>query len=84
MKVVARQACFPWGSMIHSIPTADRVAAPWALTSRWLDRLYQAATSVVRVVPRLRCLQNGTPELRMSQEWLEEHERQSRKHPDAI
>lgn len=66
--------------MIHSVPSADRVAAPWPSAGRWLDRLVQAATAVARWALRLCGLGTEMPEMRMSRDWLEEHERQSRKH----
>jgi hypothetical protein len=67
--------------MIHSVLSTDRVAAPWPLTSRWLDRLGHAATAVLRWVLRLCTSRN---DMRMSQEWLVEHERQSCKHSDDV
>jgi hypothetical protein len=66
--------------MIRSVHSAHRVAAPWLLTSRTLEWASQAATAVLSWMKRLRSLGSDTPELRMSREWLEEHERQSRKH----
>ena len=78
------KACVSWGSMIHSVPSTGRVAAPWPLSSRWADRLGQTVTAVLRRVLRRCGLGNDMPELGMSREWLEEHERQSRKHSDGV
>jgi hypothetical protein len=70
--------------MIGTVPSTDRVTAPWVLPSRWLDWLHQAATAVLHVALRLSGFEKGPPELRMSREWLEEYERRCRKHPDGV
>ncbi|HVG67769.1 MAG TPA: hypothetical protein VM785_06220, partial [Gaiellales bacterium] len=59
--------------MIHSVPDTDRIATPWPSTDRWLDRLMQTATAVMRWALR-RCGFGSMPELRMSREWLAEYE----------
>jgi hypothetical protein len=69
--------------MIHSVPNSDRVAAPWALTNRWLDWFCETSAAVLRRGWRLCGLGNDTPELWMSQEWLDEYQRRSREHPDG-
>ncbi|MGE3509813.1 MAG: hypothetical protein AB7N65_13120 [Vicinamibacterales bacterium] len=70
--------------MIHTVPNTERMAAPFALTIRWLDSLRHAAPAVVWTVLRQCGLGTGTPELRMSREWLDEHERHARKHDDYV
>lgn len=71
-------------SMIHSVPNADRVAVPWALTNRWPDWLCRACTAALVRVRLLGGFGSGTGELWMSREWLEEFERRSRKHSDGV
>jgi hypothetical protein len=70
--------------MTHSVPRADRVAAPWTSTGRWFDRPGQVMRAVVRRALRLCGFGNGTPELRMSRRWLEECEQRSRKCSDGM
>jgi hypothetical protein len=70
--------------MIHTLLNADRVAAPWPSTGRWLAWLVQAAAAVARLALRLCGFNREMPEMRMSRDWLEEHDRQSRKHPDGV
>jgi hypothetical protein len=69
--------------MMHSVPNTERVAPPWALPGRWLDGLRQFAGAVLLGALRLRGFASDTPELRMSPEWLEEHEQRARKHPEG-
>ena len=69
--------------MTHSVPNSDRFAAPWALTSRWVDCFCETSAAVLRRARRVCGLGNDMPELWMSQEWLEEYERRSRKQPDG-
>jgi hypothetical protein len=70
--------------MIHSVPSADRVAAPWPSTGRLFDRLGQVIGAAVRWALRLCGFGNRMPELRMSRDWLEEYEQRSRKHSDRM
>jgi hypothetical protein len=72
-----------WGSMIHSIPHTDRVAAPSPGVGRRLERLGHGVTAVLRWALRLSGCGRGGPELWMSREWLEEYEGRSRQHPDG-
>jgi hypothetical protein len=70
--------------MIQSVPSADRVAAPWPSTGRLFDRLGQVIGAVVRWALRRCGFGNGMPELRMSRAWLEEHQQRSRKHSHGM
>jgi hypothetical protein len=70
--------------MIHSVPSAERVAALWPSTGRSLDRVGQVVGAALRWALRLCGFGNGMPELRMSREWLDEYERRSRKHLDGV
>jgi hypothetical protein len=70
--------------MIHSVPSATRVAAPWPSAGRWFDRLGQVVGALVQWASRWCGFWSGMPEMRMSRDWLEEYERRSRKHPDGM
>jgi hypothetical protein len=70
--------------MAHSVPHTVRAAAPWAPASRWFDWLYQAAAIVLCAVRRPRGPGNSALELRMSDEWLAQYERESSKRFDSL
>lgn len=68
--------------MMHTVPGTARVA-PWPLPSGW-HRFGQAVTAGLGWLLRLCGLGSDMPELRMSRDWLDEHERQSRKHAGDV
>jgi hypothetical protein len=69
--------------MIHGVPNDGRIAVPWTLTSRWVDWFFERPVAALRRAGRACGLGREVPQLRMSDEWLEEYERQSRKHPNG-
>jgi hypothetical protein len=70
--------------MIHSVPRTDRVVAPWPLLSRSFDWLGQTGTAVLHWAMLCCGLIYEMPDVRMSEDWLSEHEHQSAKHPDDV
>lgn len=67
--------------MIESVSSSERIAAPWPLANRGRDRVGQTATAILRWAVRVCGLGDNPPALQVSREWLDEHERHSRKHP---
>jgi hypothetical protein len=70
--------------MSHSLESTDRVAHPWVANDWWAGRFGQAVTFAVHWA-KLACgFAAVNPPLRVSQAWLDEHERHSQKRPDHV
>lgn len=68
--------------MIRSVWNIDDIAVSWRPVGRWRDRLTSAAAVIWKGARRLWVPRHAT--LRMSQEWLEERERQADKLGDSF
>lgn len=67
--------------MLHSIHDTARVAGSSASNPQWLMWLGVAVAAVLRGPWRLPKPGHRAPDVRVSREWLNEHERESQKHP---
>jgi hypothetical protein len=69
--------------MGHELSHSD-AAPPWPIPDRRLDWVAQIAAAAARRVRQWSGMANGRLELRMSREWLDEHERRSNSSYDGI